>query len=161
MSEILSTVVIPALQQLELKPLLDLEHGTLVVPIGTPDNGRYLINLHGWDERDEVFMNVIICGVPERRHIAVALLLADLNARFMYATFSLGPRGAQIDTCVDLAYADDATAAARRALERLQFAVNESAACIEWTARDPDHPHVLCEAEEIVGQAFEVEEGDA
>jgi hypothetical protein len=145
------------LEESETRYLIDPHSDVLVVPFETEDGTRFLISIQADDEREEALVMATMLTVPAARLPTVAVLLAKLNARYRFVTFSLDGPMVQADVCVELAHTSNAGALLRLALDRLMFALAGAHEEIRAVARSRrGRPRVLREADQIVhGLDFE------
>ena len=96
---------------------------TLIVPIPSGDSGFFLIDIHVDEEAGDALLNTGIYRVPKGRREAVALSLAELNAKRKHVVWSLRENVVVADICVDLDMASDPERAFVLAFLRLSSAI--------------------------------------
>src|SRR4051812_12441980 len=100
--EILRDVALPALREMEIRPLVDPDTGAVVVPYQTRAGGKFLLEITASDDLQEAMLYTVLADVPEARLNRVARLLCRLNAHYKFVTFSLQDGEARLDICIEL-----------------------------------------------------------
>lgn len=124
-----------ALRRIETRFYRDEETGALVVPVVLSDADCLLIGVHADEDAHEAMLETELCSVPPGRQAAVALLLADLNARFKFVVFSMARGRVHVDVCVELTSVSDTETVLGLSFIRLIRAIAETHRDIYATAQ--------------------------
>jgi hypothetical protein len=162
MPQILEDAVIPALSRRKITYFRAGDNEAIVVPLPSPspESGTLLIIISADDRREEALLTVKVCDTPPARRADVALLLADINAKISFVTFSMLPDGSVLaDVPVELSFAADREALIAIAFGRLVTAAKEWFDTVARTAhrkRKLRRSLVECQITELLQQTPEL-----